>query len=86
MNGIQANSKYFVVFKNVFALNKIGTANTIFPSQKLHVHGCDLQSDMWPSLQISSTTKADPCINTLLTSALAMQDIQYCNESTSDDQ
>ena len=32
MNGIQANSKYFVIFKNVFALNKIGTANTIFPS------------------------------------------------------
>ena len=86
MNGIQANSKYFLIFENVFALNKMLAANTIFPSQKLLVRGCNLKSDMWPSLQISSTTKADPCINTLLTSALAGQDKQYCNKGISDDQ
>ena len=52
----------------------------------LFVHGCNLRSDMLPPLQVSSTTKPDPYINTLLTSALAEQDEQYCNKSTSDDQ
>ena len=32
MTGIQANSKHFLIFKNVFALNKMLAANTIFPS------------------------------------------------------
>ena len=86
MNGIQANSKYFLIFENVFALNKMLAANTIFPSQKLLVRGCDLQSDMSPSSQVSSTTKVDLCINTLLTSALTGQNKQYFSNSTSDDQ
>ena len=32
MNGIQANSKYFLIFENVFALNKMLAANKTFPS------------------------------------------------------
>ena len=31
MSGIQANSKYFLILENVFALNKMVAANTIFP-------------------------------------------------------
>ena len=32
MSSIQANSEYFFIFENVFALNKMLATNTIFPS------------------------------------------------------
>ena len=32
MDGIQAKSKYFLIFENVFALNKMLAANAILPS------------------------------------------------------
>ena len=33
LNGIEANTKYLLIFENVFALDKMLAANTIFPSQ-----------------------------------------------------
>ena len=32
LNGIEANTKYLLIFENVFALDKMLAANTIFPS------------------------------------------------------
>ena len=54
MNGRQANSKYLLIFKNIFALSKMLAANTIFLSNEPFGCGCDLQNDAC-SASISST-------------------------------